>query len=413
MKKIRVDVVVIGGGSAGIAAAIAAARHGARTFLIEKEFAVGGIIRSSLIHSTCGIYPIDTSLDAPSHHAGIPAEIADLLLQSRSAQKKQMGRVSVLLHPPQAFLAACQNLLSQEPMLSLFLATRPVAVRSKAGMIQSIDFLSGTDNFSVSPVTVVDASGDASFSFLAGARCQIAPPALLQRPAFVFEVRHAFPDVLDDAGRLVLAQQIVEAIRLGDLPHAALGTSFRCVSPSKSIFVSIDLSPSPPAAYDPLNEVQLSDLYNQARSLAEKIFLFLKKQSPVFRQSDIVSWPSALGIRESRRIVGKYELTAADILDSRWFEDAVATTSWPMELRETARGPKIRFPSRGIPCGIPLRCLQSADFSNLFAAGKIISATHEAQASVRVVGSCLSTGEAAGKTAARFACLQKESTERL
>ena len=83
------------------------------------------------------------------------------------------------------------------------------------------------------------------------------------------------------------------------------------------------------------------------------------------------------------------------------FDDEIALATWPMEFRETPRGPKLRFPEGNRPAGIPLRCLKPAGIDRLFVAGRCISADHDAQASIRVMGTCFATGEAAGRAAAR------------
>jgi hypothetical protein len=126
-----------------------------------------------------------------------------------------------------------------------------------------------------------------------------------------------------------------------------------------------------------------------------------------FQEASLRGYPSCLGIRESRRSNGIYQLTEKDILEGARFDDEVAIASWPIELRETARGPRFRYPIGNQPCGIPLRSLQSKDVENLFVAGKCISTTHEAQASIRVIGTCLATGEAAGIAAAKMAKKQR------
>ena len=86
----------------------------------------------------------------------------------------------------------------------------------------------------------------------------------------------------------------------------------------------------------------------------------------------------------------------SDLLQGTRFEDEVALASWPIELRETAKGPRFRFPEENRPCGIPLRSLRSCDLQNLFVAGRCIASSHEAQGAIRVIGTCLATGEAAG-----------------
>ena len=113
-----------------------------------------------------------------------------------------------------------------------------------------------------------------------------------------------------------------------------------------------------------------------------------------------MAWPARAGVRESRRATGVCELTKDDFLKGAAFDDGVASTSWPMELRERATGPRWQFPETPRAAQIPLRSLRHRDVENLWIAGRCISASHEAQASIRVIGTCLATGEAAGIAAA-------------
>jgi hypothetical protein len=128
----------------------------------------------------------------------------------------------------------------------------------------------------------------------------------------------------------------------------------------------------------------------------------LRREHAAFREAWIATLPTRAGVRESRRWTGKAVLTEEDLLASRKEEDAVAMAAWPMELRETAKGPKLLFPRDLRPCGIPAGCLQARDLDNVFIAGRCISTTHRAQASTRVMGTALATGEAAGRMAAAW-----------
>ncbi len=133
---------------------------------------------------------------------------------------------------------------------------------------------------------------------------------------------------------------------------------------------------------------------------------WLKGSSPFLQEDEefarwyVAAWPSRAGVRESRRIVGRYRLETADVATGAQFDDTVAFAAWPMELRENIQGPKLRFPTGENPCGVPLRSLQARGDDALFVAGRCISSSHEAQASLRVIGTCLATGEAAGLAAA-------------
>jgi hypothetical protein len=134
--------------------------------------------------------------------------------------------------------------------------------------------------------------------------------------------------------------------------------------------------------------------------VAVRLVEFLRREVAGFAASYVAAWPARAGVRESRRIVGRYRLETADLEQGAQFSDAVAFATWLMELRETAKGPRLRFPTGDEPCAIPLRALRAAQDEALFMAGRCISCSHEAQASVRVIGTCLATGEAAGLAAA-------------
>src|SRR5690606_1080378 len=116
----------------------------------------------------------------------------------------------------------------------------------------------------------------------------------------------------------------------------------------------------------------------------------------------IAQWPVRAGVRESRRWKGRYVLTGEEILRGERHDDDIALASWPLEFRESHRGPKLRYPDGDRAAGIPRRCLLPVDWEGRFVGGRCISCDHDAQASVRVMGTCFATGEAAGKEAVAF-----------
>jgi hypothetical protein len=219
----------------------------------------------------------------------------------------------------------------------------------------------------------------------------------LQRPAYIFALAGVEPGCLSDDARLRLAGQITHAIKANALPSSAFGAHLRESPQPGEVFVTIDLEGGP--SYDPLDAACLSRLEMEGREVAFQLAAFLQREAPGFAHSYIAAWPARAGVRESRRIVGCYRLDAQDIESGAQFPDTVAFATWPIELRETIRGPRLRFPSVDAPCGIPLRALRAADNGTLFTAGRCISCSHEAQASIRVIGTCLATGEAAGLAA--------------
>jgi len=387
------DVIVAGGGSAGVAAAVAAARLGARTLLIERNGLLGGMASAALVHSLCGLYKLSKDEAAPvMANDGFAAEFARRLIASGGASGPvRMGRVEVLLQRPVAFAQLCDALVGETANLEVRLQSEIVAAEAESltlawrGCAEKI----GAKAF-------IDTTGDAVLAALRGASCEMETTRL-QRPAYIFAMGGVEPGKVGDDARLRIARHISQAVKGNALPPSALGAHLRESAQAGEVFVTIDLQGG--ASYDPLDAACLSRLETEGRDVAIQLAAHLRGIEG-FEKSYIAAWPARAGVRESRRIVGRYRLEAEDIERGRQFDDTVAFAAWPMELRETATGPRLRFPTGDEPCGIALRSLQACDDAALFMAGRCISCSHEAQASVRVIGTCLATGEAAGLAAA-------------
>jgi hypothetical protein len=404
MNRLRCDVLVAGGGTAGLGAAVAAARAGAETLLVERRSGLGGMAFSALVHTMCGLYTLRSDEAAPLEFAnpGLPREVAERLLACGGARSPvRMGRLDVLPHRPAALAFVADQLVAETRGLRVLLHTEITAMEKREP-----DSLAGARAFcrgeflEVEARAVVDCTGDAEAAALAGAAFETAPAAGLQRPAWIFGVCGVAPGALAGNARLALAHAVASAVSDGRLPAEALGTAFREGVSSGEGWGTIDLQADP---YDPCSPECLTRLETLGRRTAFALLEFLKTSVPGFENSHPGPMPAQAGIRESRRIVGRAQLTGDDILQGRANSDPAAFAAWPLELRETAKGPKFLFPEENRSAAIPLGCLRARDFENLFMAGRCLSATHEAQASIRVTGTCLATGEAAGKAAAHFA----------
>ena len=392
------DVAVIGGGSAGLAAAVSAAREGARTALIERHGYLGGMGTASLVHTFCGLYQLRAEPGAVLANPGFPTEMAGRMIAATGMGPLRMGRVDVLPQHPVEFVRIADELVAAEPLVELRLHTEVTAIsREEDWEIQLAGRAGGRW---VSAKSLVDASGDASVAALLGGGAAMTEAPRLQRPAYVFGVHHAVP--MNDDARLQTAGLIVEGIRAGCLTVDALGLAFRSSGRPGEIFGTLDLAGGESVAdYDPLDAACLTALEIHGRSTAAKAVAWLAVKSDFWRGAYISHWPVRAGVRESRRWLGEYVLTGDDLLTGRRFDDEIALATWPLEFRETPRGPKLRFPVGNRPAGIPLRCLRPVGFERLFVAGRCISTDHDAQASIRVMGTCFATGEAAGRAAAQ------------
>lgn len=398
----RCDVAVIGGGSAGLAAAITAARSGARTILIERHGYAGGMGTASLVHSFCGLYLLRGEPGAVLANPGFCGEIEQRMIAATGIGPQRMGRLDVLPQHPVEFVRIADEMLAAEPMLETLFHTEVCGIERDADEWR-ISLACRTGAMRLSASAIVDASGDAVVAAWLGRECAVAPAEKLQRPAYVFGVR--CEEELDDAARLRISGLLVEGVREGVLPPEALGLTFRASGRQGELFGTLDLTGNADGRdFDPLDAACLSGLEFSGRKVATAVILHLAGREGTWRGAYISHWPAKAGIRESRRWIGEQVLTGEDLLESRRFDDEIALATWPMEMRETAKGPKLRFPKEDLPAGIPLRCLKPAGTDRLFVAGRCISADHEAQASIRVMGTCFATGEAAGRAAAQ--CLR-------
>lgn len=398
MPRADFDVAVMGGGSAGLAAAVTAARQGAKTLLIERYGFLGGMGTASLVHTFCGLYLLRDEPGAVLANEGFPAEMAARMIAATGLGPIRMGRVDVLPQHPTAFVQIADAMVAAESALELRLHTEVVSLaRDSGGWEIGVAGRGGARNLFAA--ALVDASGDAAAAGFLGGGAEMTAAPRLQRPAYVFAVQRE--KALDDQARLATAGILAEAIRAGDLPASAIGISFRASSRAGEIFATLDLAGDEAGAdYDPLDAACLTRLEMTGRNVGTQVVAWLQAKSSDWRDAYIRQWPIRAGVRESRRWLGEYVLSGAELLAGTRFSDEIALATWPMEFRESPRGPKLRFPEGNRPTGIPLRALKPAGIDRLFVAGRCISTDHDAQASVRVMGTCFATGAAAGRAAA-------------
>lgn len=388
------DVVVLGAGSAGLAAAVTAARQGASVLLLERHGFAGGMGTASLVHTFCGLYQMGGE-EPLLANPGFPAEMAERMQQATGASGPvKMGRVWVLMQHPVEFVRIADELLAESGVQVLF-HTELVSAESSADGWSLRAFCRGS-LIQITGKVLIDTSGDAILAGMLGAEAELAESSRLQRPAYVFGIQ----GVIGGESGLPLAGRIVDGIRRGLLPKEAFGLHFRGSGRSAEQFGTIDLSASEEGDYDPLDAACLARLERGGRATAVAAIDFLKREAPGWESAYISHWPVRAGVRESRRWKGRRILTGAEILAGTRHPDEIALATWPLEFRETNRGPKLRYPEGDRPAGIPLGCLMPAGLRNIFTAGRCLSCDHDAQASIRVMGTCFATGQAAGIAAA-------------
>jgi hypothetical protein len=398
---VECDVAVVGGGAAGIAAAVAAARCGARTVLLERGDGLGGNVAHALVHTICGLYRAAAEGAAVQAHAGLPREFAARLTAAGgAAPAERVGQVYVLPTDPEIFAATAARLCDETPGLTWRAGCEVVAVELPAAVATPARLALGGGG---APVVlharvVVDASGDGVAATLAGAEVAMAAPAALQLPSFIFRMTGVDTRALHGFARLKISHAVAGAVRFGKLPAGCESILARPATASDAVWLTLNL-PRPAARdYAPLDAACVAEMERRARAGAETIAAFLKATRPEFAHGHVDRWPRRIGIRETRRVRGRAELTTAAVLAGRRCDDEVALSTWPIELWDDHARPRFEQPAG--PCSIALGALVSRSHPRLGMAGRCISATHEALGAVRVIGTSMATGEAVGTAAA-------------
>ncbi|MFI2794522.1 FAD-dependent oxidoreductase [Haloferula sp. A504] len=386
----KADVLVIGGGSAGLAAAVSAARAGAKVVLVERHGMLGGMGTASLVHTFCGLYRMDR--EGPEHaNEGLPVEIADRMKVATGRGPVKMGRLWVLPQHPVDFASIADAMVREAGVECLF---HSELISLEPGWRAQASCRGG--HFDIEAAAVVDASGDAVAAALLRLTDERTPSERLQRPAYVCGVQ----GVNGELSGLELAGRIVEGVRAGELPKSAMGMHFRSSGRPGEVFGTLDLAGEETGRYDPTDPACLSALESTGRAITREIIGYFREHQPGWDEAYVAHWPVRAGVRESRRWQGEACLTGDEVISGTTHDDDVAFAAWPMEMRESNRGPKLRYPDEGRSAGIPAGALRAKGFERLFVAGRCISCDHEAQASIRVMGTCFATGEAAGRMAA-------------
>jgi len=397
----RCDVAVVGGGSAGVAAAVAAARAGARTVLVERGARLGGNASHALVHTICGLYHAADDETPVLAHAGIPAALARRLeADGSAASPERAGRVWYLPVTPDALSAAYAELCRAEPGLEVrFRAELAGAELSADPSGESLLRVgSGDGEAELVAAVVVDASGDAAAAALGGAATEQAPPDELQCASYVFRLAGVDTSQLAGFARLKLGAALAGGVRAGSLPVGADAIVVRASGRPGEVFATLNLPRPADEPWAPLDPSCVARLERSAHETAEAIARFLRETRPAFAGSSLAEHPQRLGIRETRRIAGRVRVGAEDVLGGRRRDDEVALSTWPIELWQDHRRPVFEQPSGA--CSVPLGALVSRTHPRLGAAGRCLSATHEALGALRVIGTALATGEAIGCAAA-------------
>jgi len=388
------DVLVCGGGTAGVAAAVAAARNGARTVLMERQGFCGGICVGALVHTLDGLRSCrDNSQFVVG---GIGLQLVGRMEAARGMAVCD-NPPECTTFDPESFKQVADAMLEEagvEVLYHLFAAT---AVRDGA-KVEAVIGAGKEGLWQIRATQFIDASGDGDIAAFAGAGFE--KHRQMQTMSMHFRIG-GLPAGLpwDHFER--------ESRRVVDAAYAA-GRVPKYGGPWIIRIRDGEVTANCTRLYgDGTSTADLSRAEREGRRDMISLLETLREGSIDFRNAYLLAAANQIGVRETRRINGDYRITAEDILANRPFQDAIALGSWPIDIHpadgRVGVHPHKEDPPE--PYQIPLGCLLAQDFDNLLVAGRCISATHEAHGSTRVSGTAMGLGQAAG-TAAAMACSQ-------
>lgn len=396
----RFDVAVVGGGPAGVAAALAATRAGARTLLVEREAQLGGNATHALVHTVCGLYLGDRDRPVPAQE-GLALRFADALARAGGAGAPEAaGRVHYLPIRPPVLASLARTLCEKTEGLALRPATALAGARlaTSSGEGSQLALRGAEGDTRAEARVVVDTSGDAAAADLGGADTDMAPAGRLQRASFIVRLEGVEEEGIRGFARLQLSAGVARAARRGELPPDCESVVVRPEGRPGSLYATFTLPPLPDRPYAPHDPAYVEALGTRARDRVEAVVAFLRRARPGFAAARVADWPGRVGVRETRRVRGRAVLSREDVLAGRRRDDEVAVSAWPIELWEDHR--RARFEHPAGPCSVPLGALVSRSHPALGMAGRCLSASHEAHGALRVIGTALATGEAIGVAAA-------------
>jgi glycine/D-amino acid oxidase-like deaminating enzyme len=396
------DVVVLGGGPAGIAAAVAAARAGSKTLLVERYGFLGGMGTAAGVTNFCGL------------HANVHGEIrqvvhgvADDLLQLIDAlgglnqPHALFGKTVAQAYDTAAYKIAADDLLLSAGVEILFHALGAGAVMDGERRVQALLVETKSGRHAVIARAFIDASGDGDLAAWAGAPWDKGDgDGNMLYPSTMFRINGVDPERAGKAWE-VIPQLMLQAEAEG---RYRFPRKTPIVRPQKSgIEWRVNLTQLANRAGNAMDGTDARDLSEAEvlgrRQIAE-VAGFLR-EVPGFESCYIVDIAPQVGIRETRRVRGLYQLTEADVLECASFDDTVGVNGWPLELHLKGdvefRWPKIPE-SRGFN-HLPSRMTVPVGLDNVWVAGRCASMSHEAQSAARVTGACFVMGQAAGSAA--------------
>lgn len=386
----KYDVIVVGGGYAGVGAAIASAREGMKTLLIEKSGALGGAMNVNLVYPFMRYYTFDENKNRVDLSAGIFAEMVDGF--TKYAKYSETRR-----HNPEYFKFVLDDMAVDAGVEVLFHST-VYETKSGDGKLKSVGVMTRSGAIELFADFFIDCTGDGDLFAMAGCDFQLGreSDSLCQPMTTCFRMSGVDIDLFLKE-RESLQELYRQKQQAGEIKN-----------PRENILVFLGIgegivhfNTTRIVKHDPTDPFDVSRAEIEARRQIVEMERFLKANCKAFENATVISIANGIGVRESRKLKGMHVLTVDELKALTVFDDSIALGNYDVDIHNPeGTGTSHYYFKDGEFYTIPYRSLLPKEYDNLLVAGRCISATHEAQASIRIMPICACLGEAAGTAAA-------------
>ncbi len=388
------DTIIAGGGAAGVGAAVGASLAGAKTLLVESGGSLGGAASLRGVITYCGIYTFEDPPRQVVH--GVMREVLERLASRSAVTGPHRHRGVFLVFDPEANKRVLDE-VCLDAGVNLSFHSRAIRAHKEGNRLAGIVLETAGEFSEVTANSFVDATGEATLAHLAGASTRYGNAG---NQLNLGSLATRFGGISAEAS--VTADDIAAAVA------ESRGRGIGPFSKDKSVVCRLPYSADlviyvASHDYDPRDRSSITEAELAGRRQAEA-YLEAVRTIPGCERAYLVSTGPEFGTRESRHLNCVYQLTWRDVMNKRGFEDCIALGAWGAEWheRETFGSVMEAAPGNGF-YQIPLDCLRSVDTCNLLAAGRTADGDRKAGAAIRVLGTAIATGQAAGVAAAQIA----------